>query len=320
MAARSSGLKALSLQWVARCRHRLRWRAQNDEPVEGKTLSSGVDGSSRIEVRRLGSLDEYHQCEELQARVWGPDDVVRVPALVMVTAGLNGGFALGAFAGERIVGFVLTSPGLTPSGRVKQCSILMAVEDAHQNGGVGYRLKLAQREAVLEQGIDLVTWTFDPLASANTHLNLHKLGCVASRYFVDVYGTPERGLNAGLPSDRLLAEWWIRESAVADRLAGAPAGPPPEAPLVDEVAPDPRSGLPVFLGADLARREPILLVEIPENIRDIKHLDIELARRWRLGLREILQHYFSQRYRAAGFHRLTGGDRVRHCILLERMD
>lgn len=276
--------------------------------------------NNHLQIRRLGSLDEYRQCEELQARVWGPDDVVRVPALVMVTAGLNGGFALGAFAGERIVGFVLTSPGLTRSGQVKQCSILMAVDGAHQNGGIGYRLKLAQREAVLDQGIDLVTWTFDPLASANTHLNLQKLGCVASRYLVDVYGTPERGLNEGLPSDRLLAEWWVRRPAVADRLAGVPVEPPSAAPLVGEVAPDPRSGLPVLHGADLTRREPVLLVEIPDDIRAIKQVDIELARRWRFGLREILQSYFSQGYQAAGFHRLPGDDRVRHCLLLERMD
>jgi chorismate synthase len=276
-----------------------------------------VDSSSPVELRRLSSLDEYRQCEELQARVWGPDDVVRVPALVMVTAGLNGGYAFGAFAGGRIVGFVLASPGLTEAGRVKQCSILMAVDSSYQNNGVGRQLKMAQRETALAQGIDLITWTFDPLASANVHLNLHKLGCVASRYFVDVYGTPECGLNAGLPTDRLLAEWWIRKPAVADRLAGAPAAPPAASPPVDRVEPDPRSGLPVIHDADLARREPVLLVEIPESIRAIKLADMELAHRWRLGLREILQHYLAQGYRAAGFHRLPGDDRVRHCILLE---
>ncbi len=272
-----------------------------------------VSGLSPIELRRLASLDEYRQCEELQARVWGPDDVVRVPALVMVTAGLNGGYAFGAFAGERIVGFVLASPGLTEAGRVKQCSILMAVDAAYQNNGVGHRLKMAQRETALAQGIDLITWTFDPLASANVHLNLHKLGCVASRYFVDVYGTPERGLNAGLPSDRLLAEWWIRKPRV-------PIAPPAAAPVVGEVEPDPQSCLPVLHDADLSRRESVLLVEIPESIRAIKLADLELAVRWRLGLREILQHYFAQGYCAAGFHRLPGEDRVRHCILLERLD
>src|SRR5690242_17972096 len=84
-------------------------------------------------VRRLGSLEEYQQCEDLQGRVWGPDDVVRVPPLVMATAQINGGFAFGAFAGDRIVGFVLTSPGITETGGLKQCSILMAVDPAYQN-------------------------------------------------------------------------------------------------------------------------------------------------------------------------------------------
>jgi len=103
--------------------------------------------SPATEVRRLGSLDEYRQCEELQARVWGPEDVVRVPALVMVAAQINGGFAFGAFGGGQLVGFVLASPGLTEQGHVRQCSILMAVDPAYRNNGIGYSLKLAQREA-----------------------------------------------------------------------------------------------------------------------------------------------------------------------------
>ncbi|HEV7517600.1 MAG TPA: hypothetical protein VGR07_14970 [Thermoanaerobaculia bacterium] len=278
----------------------------------------GEGQTSPIEVRQLGSLEEYRQCEELQSRVWGPDDVVRVPALVMITAHINGGFAFGAFAEGQIIGFVLASPGLTATGQVKQCSILMAVDSHFQNSGVGYRLKLAQREATLAQGIDLITWTFDPLASANSHLNLHKLGCVAGRYFVNLYGTAEHGLNAGLPTDRLLAEWWIREPAVVDRLAGVPAAPPLDLPAVAEVAPDRRTGLPALSSVELDRGEPALLVEIPESIRAIKLADLELASRWRSGLREILQHYFARGYRVAGFHRLPHQDRLRHCFLLAR--
>jgi predicted GNAT superfamily acetyltransferase len=290
------------------------------------TLMAAEHGSTRgpgqarpVEVRRLARLEELRQCEELQSRVWGPEDVVRVPALVMVTALANGGFAFGAFAGDQIVGFVLASPGLTEAGHVKQCSILMAVDPEWQNSGVGYRLKLAQREAALAQGLDLITWTFDPLASANSHLNLQKLGCVASRYFVDLYGTADRGLNAGLPTDRLLAEWWIRKAAVADRLGNGHPEPPAEAPAVDKVAPDPRTGLPVLDGMDLDRGEPLLLLEIPPSIRDIKLADLELARVWRHGIREIFQHYFARGYRAAGFHRLPHNGRVRHCFLLERV-
>src|SRR5215207_1941022 len=170
-----------------------------------------------LEVRTIETLEELRQCEALQDRVWGPEDVVHVSSLVMITVNANGGFTLGAFAGRRVVGFVLTAPGLTEAGQVKLGSILMAVDPEHQNGGVGFRLKLAQREIALARGHHLITWTFDPLASANAYLNLHKLGCVASRYLVDVYGTAECGLNAGLPTDRLLAEWWIREPAVAER-------------------------------------------------------------------------------------------------------
>lgn len=285
----------------------------------GAVKPEAGEGPASLRVSRLASLDEYRQCEELQARVWGPDDVVRVPALVMVTAQINGGFAYGAFDGERIVGFVLASPGLTESGRVKQGSVLMAVDPAYQNSGLGYRLKVAQREAALAQGIDLITWTFDPLASSNAYLNINKLGCVSSRYFVDLYGTAERGLNAGMPTDRLLAEWWIREPSVIARLAKVPAEPPVHPVFVNEVALDPQTGLPNLRRVDLHRGEPTLLVEIPENIRAVKLADIELARQWRRTIRDIFQHYFASSYRVAGFHRLPREGGIRPCFLLEHM-
>jgi chorismate synthase len=289
--------------------------SMNPLPIERSPgRPSSVSRTAPVEVRRLESLDELHQCEELQSRVWGPEDVVRVPALVMVTAQINGGFAFGAFSGNRMVGFVLASPGLTASGQVKQGSVLMAVDPSCQNSGVGYQLKLAQREAALAQGIDLITWTFDPLASANAHLNLQKLGCVVSRYFVDLYGTAERGLNAGLPTDRLFAEWWIREPSVVDRLARPRVESFAGIPAVSEVAADTR-GLPVLRRIDLDRGEPLLLVEIPESIREVKLADMELARDWRHGIRDIFQHYFARGYRAVGFQRLTENGRARCCFL-----
>jgi predicted GNAT superfamily acetyltransferase len=296
----------------------IRKAASSVTTLRGGTLEPDRSAAAP-QVNRLESIEQFRQCEDLQARVWGPEDVVRVPALVMATAQVNGGFVFGAFAQRQLVGFVLAFPGLTETGRVKQCSILMAVDPAYQNLGVGYRLKLAQREATLAQGIDLVTWTFDPLASANAHLNLHKLGCVASRYLINVYGTAERGLNAGLPTDRLLVEWWLREPAVIDRLAGIPVEPPPATPFVSRVALDPLTGLPVLHGADLDRSEPRLLVETPESIRAIKFANMELAHGWRHGLREIFQRYFARGYRVAGFHRLPYEGRVRHCFLLERL-
>lgn len=274
------------------------------------------------EVRRLVTIEEFRQCEALQTRIWGAEDVVCLPALVMITAQQNGGFVLGAFVESRLAGFVCTSPGLTAGGAPKQCSVLMAVEPAFQSAGIGYRLKLAQRAATLAQGLDLITWTFDPLASLNAHLNLHKLGCVSSVYLPDCYGTAERGLNAGLPTDRFVVEWWLRSPAVEARLGGAPAHAsetvPETAVQVNEVVREPRSGLAVCRGSDLERREPVLLVEIPESIRAIKLADMELARAWRAELRRIFPHYFAQGYQLAGFQFRRQDGAVRPCHVLRR--
>jgi len=296
------------------------------EPIrEGTYSASSQNGQAResdwlktIQVRRLDSIEEFRQCEQLQARVWGPEDVVRVPTLVMAMAQLNGGFTFGAFAGEQIVGFVFTNPGLTESGDVKQCSILMAIDPTCQSCGLGYRLKLAQREVALAQGVDLITWTFDPLASLNARLNLQKLGCISRRYLVDIYGTVEHGLNGGLPTDRLLVEWWLRKPAVLRRLSRLPSEPPAMEPIINEVVSDAKTGLPVLRGADLERSEPTLLLEIPENISAMKLKDLELARDWRYGLRRIFLHYFARGYQTAAFHRLPCGGRVRPCFVLER--
>jgi predicted GNAT superfamily acetyltransferase len=280
------------------------------KPTAARDLPVYDDRASSIEVRRLSTFEENRQCEALQAVVWGTGDVVRVPTLVMITAQINGGFAFGAFDEGRIVGFVLTSPGLTETGKIKQCSILMAVDPAYQGHGIGYRLKLAQREAVLAQGLDLLTWTFDPLASPNAHLNLAKLGCVASRYMENVYGIAETGLNAGLPSDRLFVEWWIREPAVVARLTGSRPEPPRDLPAINRVTFTPQS-LPVFADWDPGRTEPVLLAEIPHSIKALKLADMQLAQRWRSGLRELLQGYFARGYRATGFHSVptAGGKR-----------
>jgi predicted GNAT superfamily acetyltransferase len=279
-------------------------------------------GQAAVELRRLTTIEEFRQCEALQTRIWGAEDVVRLPSLVMVTAQQNGGFVLGAFAESRLVGFVCASPGLTAAGAPKQCSVLMAVEPAFQSAGIGYRLKLAQRAATLAQGLDLITWTFDPLASLNAHLNLHKLGCVSSVYLPDCYGTAESGLNAGLATDRFVVEWWLRSPEVEARLGGAPANTPETVPetavLVNEVVREPRSGLPVCRGCDLDRREPVLLVEIPESIRAVKLADMDLARAWRAELRRIFPQYFAQGYQLAGFQLRRHDGAVRPCHVLRR--
>ena len=181
-----------------------------------------------LPIRPLSTHGEIRAVEQLQREVWDLPDVEVVPLHVLITAAKNGGLLLGAFDDERLVGFVFGFPGLTSDGKLKHCSHMAGVHPAYRDRGLGYSLKLAQRDHVLAQGIDLITWTFDPLETRNATLNFHKLGAVCNTYIPNLYGEMRDGLNAGLPSDRFQVDWWIASERVAQRLAGEP---PSNSPL-----------------------------------------------------------------------------------------
>lgn len=270
------------------------------------------------EIREIETQAQFRACEELQTEIWGADDFVRVPALVLITAQHNGGAVLGAFLRNgSLAGFVCSFPGFAADGRVKHCSQLLAVHPRHQSSGIGYWLKRRQRDVALAQGLDLITWTFDPLASLNAHFNLGKLGCTSSSYLVDCYGTPQGGLNGGLSSDRLLAEWWIRDPRVEAVLAGAtrPVQSPAKINRVIRARP---SGMPRNWSFRLDLPSSELLLEIPSDVRTLKRRDIGLAQAWRLELREMFSAYLSVGYRVDGFKRWRRGGELRTAYVLRR--
>ena len=185
-----------------------------------------------LKIRTLSTVAEVRACEAMQRQVWAiPDDLEVVPLHLLVTIQRNGGLLLGAFDGDDLVGFVFGFPGISSNGKFKHCSHLMGVAPSYQSRGVGHQLKLAQREFVLDQGIDLITWTYDPLESRNAYLNIHKLGGVCRTYARDYYGPLTDGLGAGLPSDRFQVEWWIAAERVRQCLAGD-SGRPLADPIV----------------------------------------------------------------------------------------
>jgi predicted GNAT superfamily acetyltransferase len=65
-------------------------------------------------------------------------------------------------------------------------------------------------------------WTFDPLEIKNAYLNIEKLGAIARRYNVNQYGITSSPLQGSLPTDRLVAEWWMKSKRVEAVLAEAP--------------------------------------------------------------------------------------------------
>ncbi len=171
-----------------------------------------------IVLRRCHGLEELRACVGLQKEVWNFSDAELVPLRMFVVADKVGGQVMGAFDGNDMVGFALSVPG-TRSGHIYLHSHMLAVRKQHRNGGLGRRLKLLQREDALARGIELIEWTFDPLEIKNAYLNIEKLGAIARRYNINQYGITSSPLQGGLPSDRLIAEWWLKSKRVETLLA-----------------------------------------------------------------------------------------------------
>ena len=276
-----------------------------------------------IVCRDLTTLDEYAQVVELERVIWGPgyDEVVPVPILAVTV--LRGGILIGAFAGDRMVGFVYSLPGIK-HGKPTQWSHMLGVLDEHRNDGTGRRLKLLQRERTLAMGLDLIEWTYDPMQALNAHLNFTKLGVIVEEYEVNVYGASHSPLHGGNPTDRFVCEWWIRKPHVERRLLGPPKrqgreggeaashveqGSSPALTIRTSELSDagranravPAGEWLVCQGIDLALDTRRLMVEIPTGFTDMLSRAPDLAMEWRMATRQIFTAYFARGYRAVEF-------------------
>ncbi len=180
-------------------------------------VSADTARSSEVIIRPCQGNNELRACVALQKEVWKFNDADLVPLRIFVVAGKIGGQIIGAFAGDALVGFAFSIPGMR-FGQPYLHSHMLAVRETYRDSGLGRRLKLAQRAEALERGIDLIEWTFDPLEIKNGHLNLARLGAIARRYSVDHYGSSSSPLQGGLPTDRLVAEWWLKSKRVVGLL------------------------------------------------------------------------------------------------------
>jgi predicted GNAT superfamily acetyltransferase len=276
-------------------------------------------------IRILESPEEMAAAEELQRLVWPGSDLDVVPAHLLLTAAHNGGLVLGAYSEERLVGMLFGFPGIedVPDGpRPKHCSHMLGVHPDLRDGGLGFALKRAQWQMVRRQGLDHVTWTYDPLLSRNAYLNIARLGAVCSTYLRELYGDMRDGLNAGLPSDRFQVDWWILTGRVSRRLERRPrgtfnllhfdqAGVPP---LYD--APPGKGGWirPPTHPPTFADR--LALAEIPPDFPSLKAAEAGLARDWRLFSRELFEQAFSSGYLVTDFIFDRSGERPRSFYVL----
>lgn len=274
-----------------------------------------------VEIRPLRTLDELHACENLQQRIWGFRDRSVVPHHLLRTTIEAGGVLLGAVFDEEIIGFVFSFPGYDSlSQRWKHCSLMCGVLPDRQYRGVGFQLKRAQRDAVLAQGLDLITWTFDPLQSLNAYFNLNKLGAIARRYERNIYGDIRDSLNRGLETDRLVAEWWLRRPRVARSMETpfAPEITPPDERHVLNRVSWTDDGYPTSDEIALHETGHVIWVEIPTEINAIKRDHLPLAQRWRAETRRMFEHVLQQGYIVQGMATAEDKGRQRSWYRLER--
>jgi predicted GNAT superfamily acetyltransferase len=276
-----------------------------------------------IKIAPIKDQAGLRECERLQREIWGFAESAVVPDHLMLTAIRSGGCLLGAYDKEisQLIGFAFSFIGLQ-DGRLKHASLMTGVLPEVRYQGVGHQLKLAQREFVLGQGLELITWTFDPLQSANAHFNLKKLGVIAPSYERDLYGDMRSELNRGLPSDRFAVEWWLRSPRVAAKLRGSYRLPTINelrssgAELVNRVAVVGEWPANTGYGLDLNRAK--LLAEIPTDTPGMRAKNPELGQRWRAETREIFEHYLARGYLISEFLSREEGERRRGFYLLER--
>ena len=272
--------------------------------------------TNQFTIRDLETYDEFIQVHHVQQSIWGfaqPGTGLYPPLLL--TASRNGGVVLGAFDPEgRMIGYIFSFLGREPGGPLKLCSQTMGVLPEWRGRGVATALKWAQRERALAAGLPLITWTFDPLESANARLNMHKLGGISRRYWRNIYGEQFGALNQGLPTDRLLVEWWIESRRIK-----AKAG------LKVEANNEKIEAVPIFKveGQGISRRvtafhtnldAPCLALEVPVDIQHMKRVDMSLALDWRLRVREGFEMYLVRGYLVTDF-----ASKGRNAYILSRM-
>ncbi len=244
-----------------------------------------------ISIRLAQTHEEYAGCEELSRTIWGAAERNVVPRELLLTMQGNGGIVQGAWLPDgTIVGFVFGFLGQR-DGRLRLCSHQLGVLPPYRGTGLGVRLKQAQAGEAQRRGLELITWTFDPLEARNAYINLHRLGAIAMLYERDHYGPMEDELNRGLPSDRFEAEWWLNRPRLM---------PPVRKPVVMLGVGD--HGDPVRIHFDV-RGASSALIAVPSDFQAIKRQSTGSAMRWRTESRAAFETALAAGLIAADFQR-----------------
>ncbi len=256
--------------------------------------------ATTITIRPIHDPAELRACQDVQRRTWGiTEDGYLVPVATLAAASAYGGLVLGAFDGDRLVGFSFAFRGVLDGTPILYSQLTGVLPEA-QGGGAGRRIKQWQRTWARGQGLPLVAWAFDPLQAMNAYYNLVTLGAIATHYHPDFYGPREDALNPGLPTDRLLCVW-----PTADPLPVKPDPAGSEIMFMVGSEQTERDGhrtrIPTL--PEMERASRYSGIEIPKDVQALRPHRPQLLARWQETVREAFTKAFAAGYRAVTFHR-----------------
>ncbi|WP_312093381.1 GNAT family N-acetyltransferase [Niallia sp.] len=237
-------------------------------------------------IREVTDKKEIQKVVEFQDLIWNKKNTTPFPFLIASLH--NGGIIIGAFSNEELVGFCYGFPGFD-SSEVYLVSHMMAVKQQIRDGGLGYKMKVKQKELALKRGYKKIMWTFDPLESRNAYLNISKLRGIVKTYYPNHYGIMNDELNGGLPSDRFLLEW--------DLYANSADNIPAEEQIQFCVSWKMVEDMPSPLALEIISNQcDYYKIPVPKDIHMIKERDFVIAEKWRFLLREVFKQLFEKGY------------------------
>ncbi len=252
----------------------------------GSNNAARLRAVSGIELRVILDPDEIGDIIPVISSAWGMDSVGTLIKDIVSAMRYHGGVVIGAYDEEKMVGMHFSFPGYR-NGKVYLYSHMTGVVSGLKYSGIGYMLKMKQREWALENGYDLIAWTYDPIMSLNASFNLRKLGTISRCYINNFYGKMDDAINRGIPTDRVVTEWWIgkEKKSTGNYIP------------INSFSSEYEYQFPP-VADDLPAK---ILFKIPADFTAMKKKDKDLALKWRMYVRETLTDLFSKGYVAMGF-------------------
>lgn len=243
-----------------------------------------------MKIKELKTLEEMEQVQVLEKNIWKTEPI---PTHQTLTAVKNGGIMVGAYDGEKLIGFSYGFPGFK-NGEVYLCSHMLGIDENYRSQQIGEQLKQAQRKIAIEKGYKEMHWTYDPLETRNGYLNLTKLNGICHTYIENCYGEMQDGFNKGLPSDRFEVHWHLTSDYVEKKID--PVTENPES--LGEVVFD-QDGLPTLKVAPYGSlTKKVYSLPVPLNFQELKAVSQNHAFHWRMETRKVFQTLFAQGFTA----------------------